>query len=70
MDYKGVYKCRLCGELFMVGKRYTDKEVIEKISRMTVILSLSQNDLGYTPHGCKDGAYGIADLQGFKKMDG
>lgn len=65
--YQGIYKCRVCGETFTCGKKYTEIGVIKKIARVSTILPLIPKDLGYMVHGCKDGSYGIADLQGFKK---
>lgn len=67
--YRQVYKCRLCGEKFAVGKKYTDKGAIKKIVNMEMILPPLQCSLGYTTHGCKDGSYGLAELQGFKKVE-
>lgn len=66
--YQGIYKCRVCGRTFTCGKKYTEAGAIEKIASVSTILVLSPNDLGYTAHCCKDGSYGIADLQGFKKV--
>jgi len=57
--YQVVYKCRLCGEAFNVYRA----------NRKAVVETLSENchDI-WTEHKCKDGSYGIADFQGFKKV--
>ncbi len=68
-EYKAVYKCRLCDEIFTCGKVYTENEVFEKIAEISTILVLSPNDKGNIAHGCKNGSIGIADLKGFKKIN-
>ena len=67
-EYIGIYKCRLCGEVFVCGKPYTEDESLKKIVKSSTIFPLFPHDKGYTAHGCKDGSLGIADLQGFKKL--
>lgn len=67
--YIGEYKCRLCGAVFICGKQYTEDEAVKKNSRNSLILPLFPNDKGDIPHGCEDGSIGIADLQGFRKIN-
>lgn len=67
-EYIRTYKCRLCGKIFVCGKPCTEDEAVKKISRNSLILPLLPTDKGDIPHGCEDGAIGIADLQGFMKV--
>lgn len=66
--YIGSYKCRLCGEVFICGKTYTENESIKKIVKSCTVVPLFPSDNGFTTHGCKDGSLGIADLLGYKKV--
>ncbi len=68
--YQAIYKCRLCGEEFQIGKLYTEKGVLKKVARLSVIIPFVPSDRGYTAHYCQKGCFGIADFQGFKKSEG
>lgn len=71
--YVSQYKCRLCGEVF------SDIEV-EDITGLGVSLATqslcfresvdikSGTAMRLMDHECKDGCYGLADFQGFRKV--
>ncbi len=73
--YQAIYKCRLC------GKEFSDGETGERNAETaTIALSVFDSiDLttGFPWHNihmrtichCKDGSFGLADFQGFKKAE-
>lgn len=73
--YQAIYKCRLCGEEFCkrtYEKRY-DAELL-----ITILSDCETTHTHTTPrypfrriekHNCKDGSFGFADFQGFKKSE-
>lgn len=71
--YQAVYKCRLCGE------KLTERTVSEDEARSinaalnvyghTRYINCDMNLFKNITHACEDGSYGIADFQGFKKME-
>ena len=69
IEYRAVFKCRICGELFMgvvTGSRKTAE-------RATLNASLGVSSIPMTPHMydihyCEDGGIGIADFHGFMKI--
>lgn len=72
-EYKAVYKCRLCGELFEEG--ITGEGNAEAVN---VALTVDENFYNsnthtsghrHMPHYCKDGSFGFADFQGFRKTE-
>lgn len=74
-EYQAIYRCRLCGEEFSENK--VDETMAFGI---TVALGCgaaesfdipSMNTIIYktTTHECKDGSYGLADLQGLQKAE-
>lgn len=72
--YQAIYKCRLCGEEFK------DCETGEAIAQAIVValtvkgntenVRCQRNLYKNTIHFCQDGAFGLADFQGFKKSEG
>ena len=81
--YQAIYKCRLCGEIFInkgtiiKGEEDDDFDdnkdtfVIDAI--WDVICEVDEYDscCDYTlinPHHCRDESVGVADFQGFKKV--
>lgn len=71
MMYQAVYKCRLCGEEFkgcVTGnENIAMVETINAASGIKSTQPLAPRIIEY--HYCKDGSYGIADFQGFKKVE-
>jgi len=67
--YQAIYKCRLCGEKFQIGKLYTENGVIRKSTKLSMILPLIPSDRGYTCHYCQENCIGIADFIGFGKVE-
>ena len=67
MEYRAIYKCRLCGERYKsvsAGKRTALQSSIKACLGYS---SAPQAPLMADVHLCKDGSYGIADFEGFKK---
>lgn len=60
--YKSVWKCRLCGEKFLGERNFSTEEVAAMMLNKT-----GWSDTSY--HGCFGGDTGMADFQGFRKMD-
>lgn len=71
MEYHSTFKCRLCGEIYEGG--CTSSKRIAEQSIMLTCLGLPSPQPqapGMTEvHSCKDGSLGVADFQGFKKVD-
>ena len=71
--YATVYKCRLCGK----------EKLIESSARGIIFrFEITNNEFGvvysdngkhdffrYTEHFCDDGSFGLADFQGFMRID-
>lgn len=71
-EYKAIYKCRLCGEKFEDG---TTGEAIAQAVNVAISVVGNTNHVKCvrniyknTTHYCKDGSFGFADFQGFKKI--
>lgn len=62
--YRGVWKCRLCGGKFDGANDFTTNEIVEMLNRV----SRMANTL-VAFHECYGGDVGIADFQGFKKLE-
>lgn len=73
MEYKSIYKCRLCGEVFSDGE--TDKSNARFVcTGLMMSEHLPNRYTGFSSfrnivHFCKDGSFGFADFQGFEKMN-
>lgn len=71
-DFKAIYKCRLCGETF--EDCTTEEELAQAINMALVVcgntnhVKCARNLYKNTMHYCKDGSFGFADFQGFKKV--
>lgn len=71
MEYKAIYKCRLCGKLF--EKEYVSTgKAVGITGRLVNEDSFAKGDVfgsRYAIHNCKDYSCGFADFQGFKKIE-
>lgn len=70
MEYRTVFKCRLCGECYEGGCTGSEKVVFN--ATLSACLGIPSKD-PQAPcmtevHSCKDGGIGVADFQGFKKV--
>lgn len=69
MPYLGMYKCRLCGKEYEACVTGSSDIVVKHfIGLETPVKQLQQVTLTGM-HSCEDGSYGLADFQGFKKVD-
>ena len=71
MEYKTIFKCRLCGECYEGG--CTGSENIAFSAAISVCLGVPSKD-PQAPcmtevHSCKDGSIGVADFQRFQKVE-
>lgn len=71
--YAAIYKCRLCGEEFEYC--YTGKSNAE-ITSIELALMESNQHINYAmtlnkyiTHYCKDESFGIAEFQGFRRIE-
>lgn len=69
--YQTIFKCRLCGKLF--NGVTTDSERIALDTTASACLG-KESEVIEAPrlnrdHLCADGSYGVADFQGYKKMN-
>ena len=68
MEYRAMYKCRLCNKEFGYVGTTNEKLVMDCITAMingtktTQILEPKQFDF----HCCEDGSFGFADFKGWK----
>lgn len=71
--YQAIYKCRLCGEEFKdceTGEMMTQAITVAlTVKGTTENVRCQRNLYRNTTHFCKDGSFGFADFQGFKKID-
>ena len=58
--YQAIYKCRLCGEIYINDTKF--KPLLKESAIINCI------NKGAETHECKDESVGIADFQGFKKV--
>lgn len=68
MEYKAVYRCRLCGKEYQTGA--TAGEVIANACMYELAAGLSGTvpmaPRKIEPHCCPDGSLGVADFLGWK----
>ena len=72
--FHGIYKCRLCGELFEPIMTASENTAIESVSGAAYDGKWYSKGCGFGAHvrdvhHCKDGSWGIGDFQGFKKEE-
>lgn len=72
--YEAIYKCRLCGELF--GDGFAGEDIAYMSVSTLVAFNEPKNETitnitkhHRNIHTCKNGSYGLADFQGFKKVE-
>lgn len=72
-EYQAIYKCRLCGEIFTDSLISEEEDkCMEKLETgKPIYRSISgRNDISmFKPHLCKNGDNGMADFQGFRKVE-
>lgn len=72
--YQAIYKCRLC------GRKYKTYSTLDKIVAEECVHRITREENYYPAeskievhrfdyHNCKDGSFGLADFQGFKKAE-
>lgn len=70
--FEAIYKCRLCGETFRecaTGEDIAQAVTIALcVSGHTNNIRTQRNLYKNTTHFCKDGSFGFADFQGFRKV--
>ncbi len=70
MEYRTVFKCRLCGECYESGCTGSEAVALQSAIRACLGLpSQSQAPTMTEVHSCRDGSLGVADFQGFRKVE-
>lgn len=70
MEYQAVFKCRLCGESY-VGACTGNKNIaLQSLTSACLGLPLQPQAPTMTEtHACANGDLGVADFQGFRKVE-
>jgi len=70
MEFHSIYKCRLCGKEYASGCTRNKTIALNSMigASQNIPLVVQQPTLTDT-HYCDDGSYGIADFQGFRKVE-
>lgn len=74
LEYKAIYKCRLCGEVFadsLISEHEVDMCMEKLESGKPIYRSVSgRNDITVVkPHMCGNGDNGLSDFCGFRKVE-
>lgn len=69
MEYKTIYKCRLCGKEFTPLNGYSKNEAKIAIFIGRMCVQNKGNNLPYEHHVCDNGDIGFADLLGVRKVE-
>lgn len=70
MKYRTIFKCRLCGEIYEGGCTGSQSVAMQAITLACLgILSQPQAPTLIEPYSCKNGDFGVADFQGFRKVE-
>ena len=66
MAYKGIYKCRLCGEKYVSVSVPNTKAVVNQFLGLTIKEYRQPQQIDITEmHSCGHDRFGLADFQGF-----
>lgn len=75
-SYKMLYKCRLCGQVFVnhgtVSEKVAEQSTLNEVLRASGMSPMwKENDVltMYEMHCCTDGSYGVSDFIGSRKVD-
>lgn len=71
MEFRATYKCRLCGKTYTCTCTGSEDTAYKSVIELTA-LGYSTEPLAPTmtaPHLCPSGSWGIADFQGWEKVD-
>lgn len=70
-EYKAIFKCRLCGEIYksqIAGRVIAVQSVISACNNNIEPISSTAPSIT-EPHFCKDDSIGVADFQGFRREE-
>ncbi len=70
MEYRTIFKCRLCGESYEGGCTGSEKVALQSVTFACLGLPAPEPQApGMTEvHCCKNGSFGVADFRGLKKV--
>ena len=74
-SYRMLYKCRLCGQVFVncgtASEKVAEQSTLNEVLRASGMSPMwKENDaLMYEMHSCADGSYGVSDFIGSRKVD-
>lgn len=71
MEYKAVYRCRLCGAEYRPGITTGEAMALAHMEELAAGIcgTVPNAPRKIEPHQCPDGSLGVADFQGWKKED-
>lgn len=67
-EYRAIYKCRLCGEEY-IGGRTGVAVAMQETAMIACVGSGKYGTHLYGTHNCEDGAFGLSDFYGFRRVD-
>lgn len=75
-SYQMLYKCRLCGQVFVnygtVSEKVAEQSTLNEVLRASGMSPMwKENDTltMYEMHCCADSSYGVSDFIGSRKVD-
>lgn len=71
MEYRAIYKCRLCGNKYSCTATGNKDIAYRTVVELTVLgySTEPQAPTMTAPHPCPSGSIGVADFQGWEKVD-
>lgn len=70
-EYREIFKCRLCGETYEAGCTGSEDIAFQSVLALSIGIKrpCPQSPQIISVHCCNGGSFGIADFQGFRKVD-
>ncbi len=71
MEYRTIFKCRLCGEIYEGGCTGSKNIALQTVTLACLGLPAPEPQAPTMTevHSCQDESFGMADFQGFRKVD-
>ena len=71
-EYKQIYRCRLCGEIFQNGACTGNKELADDTTFQLAVFGKAKDCMAgglLDTHTCKNGMRAIGDFVGFEEIE-
>lgn len=70
-EYHSIFKCRLCGYRYASGCIYTKEIMVRTVMDgcFRNVLLMPNAPSIIEMHSCQDGSVGVADFQGFRRVN-